>query len=180
VYYDERVIEGTVAEDVGANLRDGIKVLAAGIAPEALWPYDVTQFAVAPPPAYRAACVNQALAYEAVEQTADAIEAALAAGCPVVLGFTVYGSFESDAVAQSGVVPMPGPNEPPIGGHAVCLVGYDHAAQLFLMRNSWGPEWGQGGYGQIPYAYVLDPNQASDLWALSKVQEAPSRATLRA
>ena len=38
--------------------------------------------------------------------------------------------------------------------HAVYLVGYDDAKKHFLFVNSWGEEWGSGGFGYLPYAYV--------------------------
>ena len=43
IYYNERLMEGTVASDAGANIRDGIKSVASvGDCPETLWPYDDT------------------------------------------------------------------------------------------------------------------------------------------
>lgn len=38
------------------------------------------------------------------------------------------------------------------GGHAVSLVGYDNQKRAWLIRNSWGPEWGEGGYGWISWS----------------------------
>jgi C1A family cysteine protease len=58
---------------------------------------------------------------------------------PVVGGFTVYESFESEPVARTGVVPMPGREEDPVGGHAVLVTGYVLSGRKFLVRNSWGP-----------------------------------------
>ena len=81
------------------------------------------------------------------------MKACLAAGYPFVFGFTVYESFESADVARTGVASMPAPDEKVIGGHAVLAVGYDDAAQTFLVRNSWGTGWGQAGYFTLPYAY---------------------------
>ena len=50
LYYQERALEGTIASDAGAQIRDGIKVVASlGCPPESAWPYDPALFAVAPP-----------------------------------------------------------------------------------------------------------------------------------
>ena len=85
-------------------------------------------------------------------QDAGQMKACLSAGYPFVFGFTVYKSFEGDAVAKSGMVPMPGASETEVGGHAVMAVGYNDSVQRFLVRNSWGSGWGVGGYFTIPYA----------------------------
>src|SRR5215510_6651839 len=46
IYYGERVIEGSVESDSGAQIRDGIKVVAKlGAPPESDWPYDISKFA---------------------------------------------------------------------------------------------------------------------------------------
>jgi C1A family cysteine protease len=86
-----------------------------------------------------------------------------------VFGFTVYESFEGDAVAKTGEVSMPGPSEKVLGGHAVVAVGYDDSTQRFIVRNSWGPGWGMGGYFTIPYAYLTDSNLADDFWTVRLV-----------
>ena len=92
----------------------------------------------------------------------------LAGGRPVVFGFTVYESFESQEVASSGVLPMPDPKENVVGGHAVMLVGYDDAEDRFRVRNSGGYRLGQNGYFQMPYLYVTSPSLASDFWVVQK------------
>ena len=92
------------------------------------------------------------------------------AGQPVVFGFRVFASFESDAVARTGVVPMPGADEALLGGHAVVAVGYD--ADRFVVRNSWGSAWGDDGYCTMPVEYVTDPVLAGDLWVLETVTAA--------
>jgi C1A family cysteine protease len=94
----------------------------------------------------------------------------LADGFPFVLGFSVYSSFESDEVAKTGIVPLPQPNEEQCGGHAVLCVGYNDATQNFLVRNSWGSSWGQGGHFWINYSYLTNPNLASDFWTLRTVE----------
>ena len=66
---------------------------------------------------------------------------------------------------------MPAPGESIVGGHAVMVVGYDDSAQTFLVRNSWGPNWGMDGYFTMPYAYLTSANLASDFWTIRLVSE---------
>jgi C1A family cysteine protease len=90
----------------------------------------------------------------------------LAQEFPFVFGFTVYSSFESQDVANTGDVPMPTFGERCLGGHAVCAVGYDDDTQTLLVRNSWGQDWGRQGYFSLPYDYVTNRNLADDFWVI--------------
>ena len=172
IYYGERVIEGTVASDSGAQIRDGIKVVAnQGVPPETDWPYDIAKFAQKPPPlAYNDALHDRAVSYSRLAQTLSQMKGCLATGFPFVFGFTVYDSFESQQVAQTGVVPMPAAGESVLGGHAVMAVGYDDSQQRFIVRNSWGASWGMKGYFTIPYAYLTQQNLSSDFWTIRLIQ----------
>jgi C1A family cysteine protease len=172
IYYNERVIEGTVADDAGAMIRDGIKSVSKQGAPhEALWPYIVARFRTKPNrAAYVDAAKHAAVLYQRVVQDLDHLRACLAGGFPFVFGFSVYESFESAAVARTGRVPMPKPKEQLIGGHAVVAVGYDTRTRSFIVRNSWGADWGLQGYFTIPFDYLLDANLADDFWTVTLVQ----------
>lgn len=174
IYYQERVIEHTVNQDSGAQIRDGMKAVAQlGVCPETDWPYDISTFTDAPPQKdYTDALKDTILTYQAPPQQLFALKSVLAAGRPVVFGFTVYESFESPEVAASGILPMPDPKEQVVGGHAVVLVGYDDAQDKFKVRNSWGTGWGQDGYFQMPYLYVTSPSLASDFWVVQKTSVA--------
>lgn len=169
IYYCERAFEGSILWDAGATIRDGMKsVQKFGVCPEADFPYDIAQFATAPTPAaYADALKYRAIAYQRFLGTPAGLRASLATGTPFVFGFSAYESFESDEVARTGVLPMPSPHESLIGGHAVLAVGYDDPSQRFIIRNSWGPNWGTSGYFTMPYAYVTDINLASDFWAIA-------------
>ncbi len=172
IYYGERVIEGDPGTDGGAEIRDGMKVISKqGVCPEQEWPYRILDFAVKPDAiAYTEAMNHKTLKYISIPQSSPHLEQALGVwNSPVVIGFSVFDAMESDAVATSGVLPLPGPNDAPIGGHAVCLVGYDRDKGVFIARNSWGSSWGQQGYFTMPYAYVLDQNLASDFWTVNSV-----------
>ena len=168
IYYNERVIEGTVNSDSGAQIRDGIKTVASqGVCPEPEWPYDITKFAQKPSAkAYSDAVTDRAISYQSLVQDLNQMKGCLASGYPFVFGFTVYQSFETAAVAKSGHAPMPGSGERVIGGHAVMAVGYDDASQWFLVRNSWGTGWGLAGYFTLPYSYLIQPGLTSDLWTI--------------
>ncbi len=173
IYYQERFIEGTVGTDSGAMIRDGIKVIATlGAPPEPEWPYDISQFAVAPnDQSVQDAIRNLALKYESVNQTLQDLLDAIAGGFPVVFGFTVYDSFESQVVAQTGVMPMPNlDSESVLGGHAVLAVGYDQDKKIFIVRNSWGDGWGDHGYFYMPFNYISDSSLASDFWTVTQMQ----------
>jgi C1A family cysteine protease len=172
IYYNERVLENTVNSDAGAEIRDGIKTLAAqGACYETTWPYIIAEFTVDPPTvAYTEGSTHLILEYSRILTLAD-MQACLDAGFPFVFGFTVYESFESDVVTQTGVVPMPGPMESVLGGHAVVCVGYDDTQQRFICRNSWGIDWGQAGYFTIPYAYLTNDNLASDFWTIRRGED---------
>jgi C1A family cysteine protease len=168
IYYNERVIEGTVKSDSGAQIRDGIKVVTKeGDCPETEWPYVITKFTNKPTAqCYKDALKYKAVQYQRVAQNVNQMKGCLASGYPFVYGFTVYESFESKNVAKTGVVPMPASGEKILGGHCVLAVGYDDSQQRFLARNSWGTDWGLQGYFTVPYAYLTDPNLSSDFWTI--------------
>ena len=181
IYYNERAMEGTTGTDSGAQIRDGMKSVATlGVCPETEWPYDGRQadpvsgaFPSGDPAAekpadtcYKDALNHRATTYSRVIRDLDQMRGCLAAGYPFVFGFTVYSKFESQEMARTGVLSMPGPDEDVVGGHAVLAVGYDDASQTFLVRNSWGAGWGQAGYFTMPYAYFTTRGLSSDFWTI--------------
>ena len=172
IYYNERVIEGTVSTDSGAQIRDGIKTVAAqGVPPETDWPYNIAKFAQKPPvKAYNDAKPNIILLYQRLVQNLNTLKGCLASGYPFVFGFTAYESLESAQVAKTGILPMPASGEQVVGGHAVLCVGYDDKNQQFIVRNSWAATWGQKGYFRMPYAYLTSTSLASDLWTIRSVK----------
>ena len=172
IYYNERKLENTIPEDAGAMLHDGIKTLQTyGVCPETLWPYDISKFAVKPSAnCYTTALNTKAFTCNNIIQDLTHMKTSLANGFPFVVGIAVYESFESQQVAQTGVVHMPNlATEKCLGGHALLCVGYNDSTKTWLMRNSWGTGWGMGGYFTLPYLYLLDSHLSSDLWNITKL-----------
>jgi C1A family cysteine protease len=180
LYYNERAMLKTTAYDSGAYLSDGIKSLkASGVCAESLWPYNIRKFTIKPPQAcYTEASRNRVIVANNIPNTLAAMKASLVANEPFVIGFLVYASFESSAVAATGIVPMPRAGEQLLGGHAVVVCGYDDSKQWWIVRNSWGTRWGARGYFFVPYAYFLNPRLATDMWNITSiVRLAAPRAT---
>ena len=184
IYYEERVLEGSVRYDAGAYIRDGIKVCYQKGAPlESLWPYITNKFATKPPTAaYTDALRRKVTGYQRCTNFA-AVKNAIAAGNPVTIGFSVYSSFEGawsyipNGQVGSGMMPYPNTStEQLLGGHAVCIVGYDdnlpvagRANGRFIVRNSWGTSWGDRGYFYMPYDVIKNTAMSSDFWLISAV-----------
>lgn len=173
IYYNERDMEGHVGEDSGAEIRDGMKSVAKqGVCKESEWPYDITKFTEKPTPeCYESALKNRSVSYIRVQHDLGKILAVLNYGYPIAFGFTVYESFESAEVAETGEMPMPQPGEEILGGHAVVLVGYIPQTEQFIVRNSWGENWGDEGYFYMPKDFLLDPSACSDFWTINTVIE---------
>jgi len=174
--------------DTGAFLRSTMQALTLfGVPPEEYWPYKEAAFEQEP----TAFCYSFAANYRAITyyrldgagmpaaELLARIKTGLGAGLPSMFGFTVYQSY-IQAQGNGGKLPFPARGEKPTGGHAVMAVGYDDSLAIknlnaggpqtkgaLMIRNSWGTGWGDGGYGWLPYDYVLR-GQATDWWSILK------------
>jgi C1A family cysteine protease len=163
--------------DTGAWLRTTMQAMVLfGIPPEEYYPYDISKYDEDP----SAFCYSYAQNYQSIKyyrfdratasstQVLNRLKSFLAAGYPAMFGFTVY-NFGND----KGEFEYPGPYDYVQGGHAVVAVGYDDNRKIgkdkgaVKVRNSWGTEWGEGGYGWLPYSYI-EAGLAEDFWSLFK------------
>ena len=159
-------IEGTVAQDAGAIIRDGIKACNIyGVADETLWPYDITKFTEEPPKiAYANANTDKIRYYASVDTTnLDSVKLCMSHGWPIIFGFQVYQEFEQYKAGQ--VLKKPGLFENCLGGHCVCTAGYNDSKQAVLVANSWNTSWGEDGYFWMDYSYFIS-NLVSDGWMM--------------
>ena len=179
IYYNERKVEGTIEEDAGAQLQDGINTMKIyGVCPESDWPYDITKYSQTPHPiCYSDALKHHVISAFNINNDMNSIKNCLASGYPFVVGIMIFTSFESQEVAKTGIVPMPTQDEECLGGHAVLVCGYDDSTHHWILRNSWGTQWGDHGYFYLPYVYLLDSSLSTDMWYVSRVEEENTQTT---
>jgi hypothetical protein len=175
LYWQERLIEGDTDQDQGAQIYTGVlSLMTAGVCQEKYWPYSNSPSTRPSKDAYTDALDHKAVDATYVDQSLDNLKAFLSSGTPVVVGILVYPSIQNPDVEKTGAVPLPSEAErqqEPIGGHAIVLVGYDDSKQRFMFRNSWGTQWGEKGYGYLPYPYITDPTLTHDCWSVTKVND---------
>lgn len=171
--------------DAGAYLRKTMEAMVLiGIVPEEYWPYDVSRFDKEPSAfCYAVASNFKTMKYVSLDKANMPLEdilvqikTVLAGGLASIFGFTIYDSIVQTKT-NGGKIPFPTDKENIRGGHAIMAVGYDdnqiitnevdgtQTRGAFLIRNSWGTQWGDNGYGWLPYEYVRT-GLAQDWWTL--------------
>jgi hypothetical protein len=171
IYYNTRVIEGTVNEDSGTSVRGAlISTNRNGSCPETLWPYTISKFATKPSSeSYTSGGKHLVTNYVRIIQTLDQMRQSLIDGYPIVFGMVVYESFGT--IDSTGNMPLPSQGETILGGHCMAIVGYNDATSRFIVRNSWGGDWGDHGYCYIPYSYLTSDDYTWDLWSVRQVSD---------
>lgn len=171
--------------DTGAFLRTTMQAMVLfGMPPEEWWPYDIDTFDEQPDAFLYAYAANyKAIQYlrldppgMAAKDVLLALKAAISKGYAIMFGFSTYSSLGWEAN-----IPYPSPTDSLDGGHAVLAVGYsdnrkfvDGRTGALLIRNSWGEDWGDKGYGWLPYDYVLG-GLATDFWTCYKFEWVDSK-----
>ncbi|OCQ89754.1 hypothetical protein BCD64_17530 [Nostoc sp. MBR 210] len=175
--------------DSGASVRDTMKAMVAfGVCPEEYWPYNEDKFNEEP----TSFCYSFAENYKTIKYfrldygqiskyaLLSQVKLLLVAEIPCIFGFTLYNSVYDEVNFSRGHIPLPSKRDKVIGGHTVVAVGY-HDCKIIenedgerfegalLIRNSWGNRWGQGGYGWMPYDYIIK-GLTADWWSLLKAE----------
>lgn len=168
LYYWTRFISNLHGKDGGAYTRDICKALEKyGICPEAAWPFDPRKVNVKP--SLRANLLAKLWRIKSYERCND-IRAAIADGLPVIIG----------AKIREGLRALSGPRDThldqlknyqqskPIGGHAMLVVGYDDRDASYLICNSWGAQWGDGGLFKIDRGMIHA--DMMDAWTITGIK----------
>ena len=166
LYYNTRVLiaKESAHQDTGVQLGHMCEAVRRyGVCPEALWPFTLSSFGAMPP------ILNgtPSVLFSGSPIHRMDVKTCLASGIPVLFGMQVHDSFESLAVAETGIVPLPDLSvEASLGAQAMLLVGYCDEVQAFLAQNTFGARWGADGYAALPYDFVFEPTLASDFWCM--------------
>lgn len=171
VYYNARRLSDNESVDSGTFIHHAMAaIMAYGACPEAMWPYQKAMWATRPIDA----CYQAGLEFEAVSYArtplGPACKAALCMGLPVVFGASLPSEMLQVEAALTGRVQVPVGGWPaPGGGHAMLIVGYDDAEGTWLIRNSWGADWGDGGYAAIPYEVMAQYGMPTQFWVIGAI-----------
>lgn len=175
VYYNTRKFRGDAERDTGAQMEECMAALLVYGAPRSdLWPYDDKVRWKEEPPreAYENAKLNELVQYARVAPGAG-ILSTVAAGFPVAFGCFLP-KIAFDYAGKTGTLPELTEAQwasPQAGGHAMLIVGYDLIREQYLVRNSWGPSWGDGGYATVHFSVLQRACPPASLWVVGGLEQ---------
>jgi len=150
VYEEARKIDGLPNCFDGTNLRAAMKVLnKKGICKEETCPYVSNRPVTITQKMYKEALNYRIKEYWSIRR--EDIKGALVQNGPIAAGVPVYQNWFDSSVKETGIIPLPSGKS--LGGHAICLAGYD--GDYIKFKNSWGVDWGAQGYGYLPWGYEI-------------------------
>jgi C1A family cysteine protease len=153
VYWNCKKIDPWPGEE-GTDLRSAMKVLnTIGVPTEKAWPYSDNKLDIGEPASWANLIARWAVtgSYWSISTLTELKEALV--DSPVMIGVPVFEEWYEPA---SGVIAYPANPDDVLGGHAICVVGYDDEKQLVKFKNSWSIYWGDKGYGYLSYKYIND------------------------
>lgn len=145
-------------------IRDGLTDKGQPLEEE--WPYDEDRDdqdpSYQPPPGAHTAQPRWSPTFNPVPATPVGLRTELDAGRAVVLGLPTWRAFDRPA---AGRLAVPAPGELDGAHHAVAVIGYDESTTEMLIRNSWGPGWGDDGTAWLPLIFLDD--HTCETWVMN-------------
>ena len=161
IYYNQKLLN----KNTGFSIFSGLNTIYTfGVCSEKSLEYNINN--IPTEENYKEALNNKISSYNAIDQNINHLKAALINNYPILFGFNVYESFHSENTTEYGNVNLPMDDEQLVGNQSAVIVGFDDGDKVFIVRNSWGTNWGDKGYCYMPYEYILNPELASDFWVL--------------
>jgi len=171
IYSECKKIDGMPGEE-GTTVRAAMQALEnKGVCQEKFWPYQPYQKDKPKKGTQANAKKFCVIAYARILNLNE-LRMTLATKGPCVIGVEVFAGMMK---TKTGLVPMPEKNESSLGGHAICPVGYDDKKKLIKFKNSWSDQWGEKGYGFLPYTYI--ERYMMDAWSSVDIND-PNPLTL--
>jgi Thermolysin metallopeptidase, alpha-helical domain/Caspase domain/Thermolysin metallopeptidase, catalytic domain/Papain family cysteine protease len=98
--------------------------------------------------------------------TADDIRHHLSQDRPVLAAFSVYESWMAESTGRTGVVPKPAAKEQLLGSIATTIVDYDEERRVLQFAHTWGPNWGERGFGEMTEDTAQALFKDDQMWAV--------------
>ena len=175
IYYNARKITNKTNVDQGTFIKHGIQSMTTeGSCLETFWPFNLNKLYTCPPmTSYQEALSHVCTSSYQIDPNdyVNQFKYCISKQIPIICGIQCYSSFSSDETAKTGIVKYPDvKKEMTIGGHAICIIGYDDEKQHFIFQNSYDTVWGENGYGYIGYSYIDNQLLCSDCHIVDDIE----------
>lgn len=153
VHQAAKVIGGHIDAVSLPSMKDGLE--KGGHCLLTLWPYEYVELVLTPSDKAAADGMTRKAKLTRVDIAFHKIRESILQGHPVVIVLKMCQAFFS---TSNGFVATPAESQVIPGLHAVLATGVlgKTGSERLEFRNSWGPNWGSGGYGWIAESYVDD------------------------
>jgi len=176
LYYNARIStnsEREILQDSGCNVKLALDAAKKyGVCSEEDWPYNIKNVNIKPSSdSYLQAEKVKIDKYQFINANLNDMISCLSDGYPFVFGLKIFPSFDD----ATGIISVPTDvdlkNLKNSGSHAMLCVGYNRVKKYFVVRNSWGVKWGDGGYCYIPFSYMTDNNLIHNICTIRSIDE---------
>ena len=172
VYYNSRKSKGMSHSDSGSSITEILNSMKQqGVCLEHLFPYNPDNLVQEPPvEAYDDAQTRKIICAKNVKHNLHDIKSAVYEGYPVAITIKIFDSFQP----WKGFIRIPSEQEiqnGKFGYHTMVICGYNDEARFFVVRNSWGSNFGEKGYCYIPYAYFENDSLSSSAFIITEIND---------